>query len=73
MAKPLTAAEFQQSVAEAFSKAVEATSQELIQAAVLAEREACAKLCEDMLTVERYERNIGLLGAAVAIRARGQA
>jgi hypothetical protein len=37
-----------------------------------AEREACAKLCEDMLTVESYERNIGLLGAAVAIRARSQ-
>ena len=40
--------------------------------AQVAEREACAKMCEDMLTVERYERNIGLLGAAVAIRKRGQ-
>ena len=36
------------------------------------EREACAKVCEELLTVERYERNIGLLGAAVAIRKRGQ-
>lgn len=50
----------------AFSKIIART-------AVAKEREACAKVCEDMLTVEGYERNIGLLGAAVAIRKRGQA
>lgn len=36
------------------------------------EREACAKVCEEMLSMERYERNIALLGAAVSIRARGE-
>ncbi len=40
MVKPLTAAEFQQSVADAFSAAVESTCQDLIKAAVEAEREA---------------------------------
>lgn len=48
MVKPLTAAEFQQSVADAFSTAVESTCQDLIKAAVEAEREACAKLCDHM-------------------------
>jgi hypothetical protein len=81
MAKPLTAAEFQQSVAEAFSKAVEATSQELIQAAVLAEREACAKIVEDAWMAFTQPTNNKLLlnpfpelrFAAEKIRARGQA
>jgi hypothetical protein len=38
-----------------------------------AEREACAKVCEDMLRMKRYERNFAFIDAASAIRARGQA
>ena len=37
------------------------------------EREACAKVCEDLCKVTGYERNLGFLEAAAAIRARGQA
>ncbi len=65
MVKPLTAAEFQQSVAEDFSAAVEATCQDLIKAAVLAEREACAQVCEG--------RNRDGDWFAAEIRARSQA
>lgn len=64
MVKPLTAAEFQQSVADAFSAAVESTCQDLIKAAVEAEREACARVAE---------RSESALHCAAAIRARGQA
>lgn len=65
MVKPLTAAEFQQSVAEDFSAAVESTCQDLIKAAVLAEREACAQVCEG--------RNRDGDWFAAEIRARSQA
>jgi hypothetical protein len=44
-----------------------------IDVAVAAEREACAKVCEDMLRMKRYERNLAFIDAASAIRARGQA
>ena len=63
MVKPLTAAEFQQSVADAFSAAVESTCQDLIKAAVEAEREACARVAE---------RSESALHCAAAIRARSQ-
>ena len=43
----LTKDEFAKSVAADFSAAVESTYQDLIKAAVLAEREACAKVCEE--------------------------
>ena len=43
----LTKDEFAKSVAADFAAAVEATYQDLIKAAVLAEREACANLCEE--------------------------
>lgn len=65
MVKPLTAAEFRQSVAEDFSAAVESTCQDLIKAAVLAEREACAQVCEG--------RNRDGDWFAAEIRARSQA
>lgn len=38
-----------------------------------AEREACARVCEDMCKVKRYERNMTLIDAAAAIRARSNA
>ena len=38
-----------------------------------AEREACAKVCEDLCTVNGYERDLALVSVAAAIRARGQA
>lgn len=65
MVKPLTAAEFQQSVANAFSAAVESICQDLIKAAVEAEREACAQVCEG--------RNRDGDWFAAEIRARSQA
>ena len=39
-------------------------------AAKAEEREACAKVCEDMCKVKRYERNMTLIDAATAIRLR---
>lgn len=63
MVKPLTAAEFQQSVADAFSTAVKSTYQDLIKAAVEAEREACARLAERSESADH---------CAAAIRARSQ-
>lgn len=69
MNKPLTKKEWQESVANAWRTAIEATYRDMIEKAVAAEREACAKVCDDMWT------GYGDLGAicAAAIRARGQA
>lgn len=36
------------------------------------EREACARVCEDMCRVKGYERNMTLIDAAAAIRTRNQ-
>lgn len=47
MNKPLTKKEFEASVAKAWSAAIESTYEDLLREAVLAEREACAKLCDD--------------------------
>ena len=45
----------------------------LLDAAVKAEREACAKVCEDLEDRENpYERNVAVLDCASAIRARGE-
>ena len=52
------------------------SAEEMIKEAVLAEREACAKVCEDMDLRNRQlrpEYQIGLDNAVRAIRARGQA
>ena len=45
-AKPLTKKEWRDSVAEMWSEAVKSTYQDLIDEAVKAEREACAKVCD---------------------------
>ena len=58
----MTKDELSKSLAADFSSAVEATYQDLIKAAFAAEREACAKLCEE------YTHGQWL---ADAIRARG--
>ena len=68
----LTRKEFQDDMAKAWSEAVEAEYKAQIEAAVLAEREACAKVCEE------YETNNDITATwlnivAEAIRARGQA
>ena len=73
MVKPLTAAEFHQSVADAFSGAVESTCQDLIKAAVLAEREACLKACEQIAAkyhMKRYATDWQAQECVDAIRAR---
>ena len=76
MVKLLTAAEFQQSVAEDFSAAVEATCQDLIKAAVLAEREACLNECEQIAAkyhMKRYATDWQAQECISAIKARGDA
>jgi hypothetical protein len=62
----LTKEQWETSVAEAWSASIKATYQNLIDEAVKAEREACAKVCEDSV---EYAGNT----LAEAIRARGQA
>ena len=62
----LTRKEFQDDMAKLWSEAVHAEYKAQIEAAVLAEREACAKVCED--SVEYAGDTL-----AEAIRARGQA
>ena len=67
-AKPLTKKEWEASVAETFSACVQSTYQDLIDAAVKAEREACAKLCEPQ---EAHDDPLTAWKIAKAIRARG--
>lgn len=43
----LTQDQMRQSIADAFSRSVESAYKDLLDAAVRAEREACAKVCED--------------------------
>ena len=62
----LTKEQWETSVAEAWSASIKATYQHLIDEAIKAEREACAKVCED--SVEYAGDTL-----AQAIRARGQA
>ena len=66
MSKPLTKKEWRESVAEMWSEAVKSTYQDLIDEAVKAEREACAKLVDHIL-----KEGGGTYGDA--IRARGEA
>jgi hypothetical protein len=65
----LTRKEFQDDMAKEWSKAVEAEYKAQIEEAVLAEREACAQLCEEWLGPTK-DREMHI---AKAIRARGQA
>ena len=62
----LTKEQWEASIAETWSASIKATYQNLIDEAVKAEREACAKVCED--SVEYAGDTL-----AEAIRARGQA
>lgn len=77
--KPLTKKEWESSVADAFSLAVKSTYQDMIDAAVKAEREACAKLCDDKVNSEYATGKVDhnemawTQSCAIAIRARGQA
>ena len=66
----LTKEQWEASVAEAWSASVKATYQDLINEAVKAEREACAKVCEQ--TNDGTPYNLAE-ACAEAIRARGQA
>jgi hypothetical protein len=65
----MTKDEFSKSLAADFANAVEATYQDLIKAAVAAEREECAKVCETLEPV-CYD-TAGYTDCAAAIRARG--
>ena len=68
----LTRKEFQSDLAKMWSEAVHAEYKAQIEAAVLAEREACAKLCETK-QFSSPVREFGAKECAIAIRARGQA
>lgn len=63
----LTRKQFQDDMAKMWSEAVEAEYKTQIEAAVLEEREACAKICEDL------HPGLATRVAAEHIRARGQA
>jgi hypothetical protein len=71
----LTRKEFQNDMAKAWSEAVEAEYKAQIEAAVLAEREACAKVCDDKHDTWRWDDEAdsasGPRDCAAAIRARG--
>ena len=66
----LTRKEFQDDMAKEWSEAVQAEYKAQIEAAVLAEREACAKLCETK-HFSSPVREFGAKECAIAIRARG--
>ena len=66
----LTRKEFQSDLAKMWSEAVHAEYKAQIEAAVLAEREACAKVAERF---EPDEKTSYVTYASTAIRARGQA
>jgi hypothetical protein len=71
MTSPLTKKQWEASVAEMWSASVKATCQDLIDEAVKAEREACAKLCDyvyDNIVTDEHIKDM-----AFKIRARGQA
>ena len=69
----LTRKEFQDDMAKMWSEAVEAEYKAQIEAAVLAEREACAKVCETMARRTNDIRRAALEMAVENIMARGQA
>jgi hypothetical protein len=65
----MTREEWSQHVADAFSSAVKATYEDLLREAVLAEREACAKIAD--MWVRAYPHPSQTI--AESIRARGEA
>ena len=66
--KPLTKKEWEASIAEMWSSAVESTYQDMIDAAVKSEREACAKVCDDLADKDKLSNYYRV--AANAIRQR---
>ena len=73
-AKPLTKKEWQASVAEMWESAIESTYKDMIEKAVLAEREACAISCENLdFEPDGEGWTDGVEMCIRAIRARGQA
>ena len=66
----LTQNQLRQSIADAFSRSVEHAYKDLLDAAVRAEREACAKLCEEYDDDRGTGETWGPRFAAI-IRARG--
>ena len=68
MTSPLTKKQWEASVAEMWSASVKATCQDLIDEAVEAVREACAKVCEEQYEYYGHDHVF-----AKAIRARGKA
>jgi len=79
MTSPLTKKQWEASVAEMWSASVKATCQDLIDEAVKAEREACAKIADKevdfWLKTDAEKENYleQALFIAKEIRARGQA
>ena len=65
----LTKEQWEVSVAEMWSASIKATYQNLIDEAVKAEREACAKMCDALAVHPEYASEATKL-AALAIRAR---
>ena len=72
MSKPLTKKEWEKSVANAWSTAIEATYKDMIEKAVLEEREACAKMCEDLVLDHPGRADLTANQCASAIRARSK-
>ena len=62
----LTQNQLRQSIADAFSRSVEHAYKDLLDAAVRAEREACAQIADAEASIEGIAQRI-----AVNIRARG--
>ena len=69
MNRILTQKEWQQSVADTWVSVIEATYKDLIEKAVLEEREACAQLLDEMAARDKLSNYYAV--AAKAIRARG--
>ena len=59
-------------MASPLTKALKEAFKDKLEAAVTAEREACAKVCEDLSLSQNSEWEVGTLDCADAIRARGQ-
>ena len=74
MNKPLTKKEWEKSVAEAWSTAIEATYKDMIEKAVLEEREACAKVAWDYgwKRVDNEDVQAAAVEISEAIQARGE-
>ena len=64
----LTRKKYQDDMAKMWSEAVHAEYKAQIEAAVLAEREACAKVCDEM-----DHNGVMIAADCAAIKARGQA